>query len=270
MIAQNPVSSEAIADPPPAGGLIFIEQLAADRCQTAGVPVLLGINHELRKAVFFRPRCKLWGCPVCAQINRNLVIFRADHGAKLLAAQGHHLDFLTLTSHEKLGPDASLKVFPNAWPKLRKRATRAAGGLLYFSVPERHKNGRLHAHLIVTAALPKKWWKDNARACGMGFQSDVKEVEWLGGVGRYIGKYLTKTIEDADWPKGHRRYRTSKAWPKLPELESDPAWEFEKLAQDASISGEMADLQRKGYQIGMFAHDTAWAFVEGKLELVEE
>lgn len=232
--------------------------------------MLLGINHEQRKAVIFRPRCKLWACPACAQTNKNLVTFRADHGAKLLAAQGHDLTFLTLTSHEKLRPEASINVFPKAWGKLRDRASYAAGGMQYFSVPERHKSRRVHAHLIVTAVLSKKWWKDNARACGMGYQSDVQEVAWLGGVGFYIAKYVGKSITGGDWPKGYRRYRTSKGWPKLPDLESDPAWEFEKLPQDAAISHEMALLRRRGYTVALMSHDTAWDFVDGKIELTGE
>jgi hypothetical protein len=250
----------------PKGLDLLIEQLHADECQNVRTPLLKAVNSTIRKAVYFHPRCKLWSCPVCSQINKELWTWRAFDGTKkLLKDNGGSVEFLTLTSHEKLNAAASVDVWPDAWKKLYMRAKRRCPDMEYFAVPERHKSGRLHVHAIITAAMAKKWWKDAARACGMGYQADLQEVLQLGGVGSYVGKYLGKTLEYSNWKRGFRRVRTSQQWPKLPMLALPEGWHFQKLEERMPLQLEINSLQRRGYEVALMGHRTAWGFIGGEV-----
>ncbi|HEY9758875.1 MAG TPA: hypothetical protein V6C97_27145, partial [Oculatellaceae cyanobacterium] len=196
-------------------GLSNLEQLdAPTECTTPRRPFLRGVNHEERKAVFFQPRCKLWSCPYCAQVNRALWTARAYHGASVLAGDDEShpdvISFLTLTSNRKLGPDATMRVFSSAWIKLRHRAHRSASQGQYLLIPERHKDGRLHAHAVETFNLGQRWWKDNSAECGLGFMVEEEEARTPGGAAYYVAKYLAKSLGVQNWPKGWRRVRTSR------------------------------------------------------------
>lgn len=205
----------------PRSGLISsIEQFDGPiDCPNQHVPYLLGINHVAVKAVIFRPRCKMWSCPVCGRANAWLWAFRAEHGAHTLYDAGKTISFATITSHEKLTPQQTWWVAPRAWMKLQARIRRAAGPYEYYSVPEEQGSGDMHFHMLITVALGERWWKDNARECGFGYQNDEKEVWKEGGVTRYVVKYLGKSLEITTMPPRTRRVRTSRNWPKLPERE---------------------------------------------------
>jgi hypothetical protein len=253
--------------PVPQRGLdSLLEQVAENECKNPKVPILRGINHERKIAVFFRPRCGLWSCPQCAKINQEIWTWRASLGGRELAKEYGHVDFLTLTSHEKLDAAASVDVWPDAWDKLRKRAGYHGGELQYFAVPERHKSGRLHVHAIIAtrAQLPKKFWKNAARACGMGYQADSQEVENEGGVGGYVGKYLSKTLQYSNWARGFRRVRTSQGWPKLPSLPQEEGWNFETLPKDIALYDALIVASDLGYEVHMTGHKTAWKYVNEK------
>jgi hypothetical protein len=172
------------------------------------------------------------------------------------------LSFVTVTSHEKLNAKQSVKVLPNSWHKLSMRLRRRVKGLQYVTIPERHKSGRIHVHGIFDSVVGTRWWKDNARECGMGFQAEEDLVYSASGAGFYMGKYLFKQLSDERWAKNFRRIRTSLYYPKLPPLIRDSAWVFEPLASHADISSEAAFLQTKGYRVALADHATAWALVE--------
>lgn len=253
---------EALLSLPPQGLDVVIEQVAAKDCPNTRLPWLKAINHQSRKAVFFPPRCKLWSCPTCGEMNRELWTWRAAHGAKVLYDQGHHLEFVTLTSHEKLDAAGSIKVLPHAWHKVHHRLRRAAPAAQYFLVPEGHKNGRVHLHMITTAHLPKRWWKDAPRACGMGYQSDLQDVRSAGSVAAYIGKYLTKTLQFSNFGRGFRRVRKSQDWPELPELQQPPEWIIYRLPDYASLQGETKRLRQQGYTVATAGSSSAWGFID--------
>ena len=253
--------------PVPQRGLdSLLEQVGKNECKNAKTPILRGINHERKIAVFFRPRCAMWSCPECAQINKEMWTWRASLGGRLVAQEYGHIDFLTLTSHEKLGAEASVDVWPDAWDKLRLRLRYASDGYEYFAVPERHKSGRLHVHAIIAtrADLPKRWWKNAARASGMGYQADLQEVIHEGGVGGYVGKYLAKTLQYSNWKKGFRRVRTSQGWPKLPALPQEEGWNFETLPKDVSLYDALIVASDLGYETHLTGHKTAWKYVNEK------
>jgi len=245
------------------GGLSSIEQVhAPDTCSTPNRPFLRGVNHEEKRAIFFQPRCKLWSCPACAEINKSLWAVRAYSGAAQLAEQGIDISFLTLTSHEKLSAAASLAVWPDAWKKLRQRAYRASGGFQYLLIPEQHKDGRLHVHAIETAGLGKRWWKDNGRACGLGFMADEGIARTAGGAANYVVKYLSKSLAYTAWPKGFRRVRPSQKWPKMPELPELEGWYFEVLSPAENLSIAFDDMERAGYTVAILSHLQAWVYAK--------
>lgn len=153
---------------------------------------------------------------------------------------------------------------PKAWAKLRARAQRATGGMEYFAVPELHKSKKVHFHMIVTAKLTKKWWKDNGRECGFGFRNDAKEVYELGGVASYINKYLVKSLSVESVPKGTRRVRTSHGWPRAPDRDPDPDWTFSLVERDTNVEYLAQAYENMGFSVALAGSKSAWTYVEAK------
>lgn len=231
-------------------------------CDTPRRPWLMGVNLETKRAVAFKPRCKKWTCPACAEINRKLWGARTYFGAETLANEGKDVYFLTLTSHEKLDAAGSIKVWPQAWKTLRQRAVRWNGGQVfdYLMVPEKHKNGRLHVHLIETLGAGNRWWKDNARAAGLGYMVSEQVCGGAGFASFYVVKYLGKQLGDADWPANFRRVRVSHDWPALPEMEAVPGWHWRVIAADLQLDEELHRVQESGFSLHVLDHYTAWVY----------
>lgn len=243
------------------GGLdSFIEQFRASDCPNVHTPWLKAIDMNHGVAIFFRPRCKLWSCPVCGPINATLWAWRANLGTQQFTRSGR-VQFITLTSHEKLAAHASLAVLPDAWGKLQDRLRRAAKGQ-YLIVPEVHKNGRVHLHGLFTHDLPKRWFKNNARECGMGYQVDSQEVYSLGGVAAYVTKYLMKSVNEPQFAKGFRRVRTTRGWPKLPEKDPPSGLVFILFERGESIQGAYHEAVRAGYRVVIAGSKTAWKVLD--------
>lgn len=276
-----------------AGGFSSIEQFSEpESCTTPNRPFLRGVNHDERRAVFFRPRCKMWACPYCAEVNKKLWTFRAFHGAAVLSGtepllgnttnfasareefassqcaikpQDSLMSFLTLTSHRDLGPAASTAVFGSAWNNLLRRARHSGSQGQYFMVPERHKDGRLHAHAIETFNLGTRWWKDNAAEVGLGYIAEEAVARSAAGAAYYAGKYLAKSLDVATWPRGWRRVRTSRGWPKAPDKEQPPGWVWLPLPRDETLAAAWQRLEQIGYTVVLLDHDKAWNFVGGEI-----
>jgi len=256
-------SDFALVFHPPTGGLILsLEKVAANRCISRGRPVIKATNHEQKRAVFFRPRCKQWSCPTCGQINAERAVALAAHGSSVLSKdQGHVLTFVTVTSHERLSAGATLRVLPSAWPKLRKRIARSADNPAWLLIPELHEDGRVHLHGIVAAQLETRWLKDNARACGFGYMADAQIVQNVYEVVSYTAGYMGKTLQNSNFAKGFHRYRTAQHWPHLPELPEPPGWNFTLVARDSVLDDEVNRLADANYIVAVFDHATAWDFV---------
>jgi hypothetical protein len=222
----------------------------------------VGYNAQTLQAVLFRPRCKLWSCPYCAQVNTNLWAVRAYFGAQAYAEGGITISFLTLTSHEKLTPQQAMWVFPRAWKKLSQRARRAADQFSYLMVPEKTKKGVIHVHAIETSCLGTEWWSDNARASGMGYKSDESEVRTSQGSAAYVVKYLSKSLVVEDWPARFRRIRTSRDWPPLPELVSPVGWEFASIPLSEPLDQVYKRYEARGYDIRILSSALAWALID--------
>jgi hypothetical protein len=239
---------------------------AEDCCHTRNRPFMRGVNHETRKAVFFRPRCGMWDCPSCAEDNKGMWAVRAFHGVEVLAKtltepQGNLISFLTLTSHPNLSATASLLVFPHAWSQLRKRARRSAPQGQFLMVLERHKDARIHAHAIETFNLSTRWWKDNSAECGLGYIAEEEELRSAGGGAFYTVKYITKSLNGLPWPKGTHRVQTSRGWPKLPPLSGAEDWLFSTLARREALADAVDRLEQLGYDVVVCTHKEAWRIV---------
>lgn len=249
------------------GGLISLEQVTVSNCTAPNRPHLVARNSSTKSAVFFRPRCKLWSCKFCAKVNSDLWQMRVTFGCQQFIEQGHELSFVTFTSHEKLSAQQTLKVLPHSWHKLSMRLRRKVKGLKYVVIPERHHDERVHIHGIFLAGASKRWWKDNARSCGMGYQAEENAVYSPSGAGFYIGKYLAKQLSDARWAKGFRRVRTSLHFPKLPTLDRHPDWVFEPVPATDSLGDATKFLSARGWRVALADHATAWALLDKLSEL---
>jgi len=213
-------------------------------CKKAGL--LIGWDMVARRALVTRADCDSWNCPECAARMAENWKMRAMIGVRQYIAAGLHVDFITITSHEKL-PDfaATERVWREAWPVLYAALKRRAIKLEYFIVPEQHKDGRMHIHALWTADVTQKWLKDNARKRGLGYQCKRKPVlDPLNAV-RYVGKYIGKSLGE-DVPKRFRRVRVSQGWPEIP-LPITPLvglrWEY--ISSNGALAVVMAECQAK-------------------------
>jgi len=187
-------------------------------CNRAGL--LVGWDYAEKRALFTRADCDSWRCPECAKRITSNWILRAQIGTHQLIDHGERVDFVTITSHEKLKTfEQTLHVWRDAWPVLYAVLKRKKPTLQYFLVPEKHEDGRLHFHALWNAGVKKRWLKDNARWRGFGYECDVSPVTTVLTATRYVTKYVGKSLGD-DVPPRFRRVRVSNSWPELPVPES--------------------------------------------------
>jgi len=241
--------------------------------------VMLATNPTAKQAIYFYPRCKMWSCPHCAKKNAAMWAYRLRDNAASLVDSGYTLWFVTVTSHERLTNLAqTLWVWPQSWKKLQARVRYANIEFIYAAIPEQHvKGSRLHFHLITNvgweAVQSKKtgdWyskkWRDNARACGLGYKIDVKPIEDVDEVISYVCKYMAKDLGKNEWPDGFRRARLSRSWPKRKPVNL-PDWNFSTIEPE-DIDFSSRQLARSGYALEMngdiliFESDDAWGVID--------
>lgn len=218
-------------------------------CEAYNRPYLKACDNTTQTVYFIRPDCKSWSCQPCAA--RRAAVWRhvASYGGDALLAQGLGLSFVTLTSHEVVrSVTAGVAVWRKSWPKLSARWRRRAPGAQYFYVGEQKKAMNFHVHMVTSADIQTRWYKDNARACGMGYEA--KAVPVTSGIecGGYCTKYLVKAIAVEGWPKYWRRINTSRNWPKPEEPETPYDWT--NLGDDVlRVKFSMAVYARLGWTI---------------------
>lgn len=237
-------------------------------CKLAGL--LIGWDTVARRALVTRADCDSWACPECALRMREQWVLRAQIGVRQYIGAGLHVDFITITSHEKLPDFASTeRVWSKAWPVLYAALKRRSSKFQFFIVPEKHKDGRMHVHALWTANVTQKWIKDNARKRGLGYQAKARPVSDALLAVRYVGKYVGKSL-GGDVPKRFRRVRVSQGWPKIPQPITPTValrWEYcgtngalAMVYQEATAKGyEMIDLETGAYfddvDLGKIVHD---------------
>lgn len=183
-------------------------------CKLAGL--LIGWDTVAKRALVTRANCDSWACAECAGRMAEKWVLRAQIGVRQFVSNGDVVDFITITSHEKLTSfEATQRVWREAWPVLYSAIKRHNRDFQFFIVPEKHKDGRMHVHALWTAGVTTKWLKDNARKRGLGYQAKVKKVESAGAAIKYVTKYVGKSLGD-DVPKRTKRVIVSRKWPKIP------------------------------------------------------
>lgn len=230
-------------------------------CKAENRPYLYGLTEE-NELVWFRPDCGLWSCPECAVANKNRWALRIEHGVTVYKLRGETFYFMTLTSHENLKTfESTLAVWSDAWPKLYAKMKRQQSELHYASLPEKHKDGRLHMHILINCGFGVKmsrngryyssWLKDNARKSGLGFMADIQPLQNSILAAWYVTKYVSKSLEAGDWPRYLRRVRVSNNWPELP-----VGLDFEPLEVNYNVAIEkpqflaiLARFEASGYKI---------------------
>lgn len=196
-------------------------------CTKTNRPYMVAYDSASGRAFVFRPDCKCWNCQPCANRQRDRWGARTFVGLEYYMAAGLDFRFVTLTSHERLITlSQTLQVWPKAWNKLQNKVRRAFSPWIYILVPERHRDGRLHVHMISSANYGSRWWKDNARASGLGYMAEEAEFKDKEAnparASAYCLKYLDKSMGVLQWPRSFRRIRTSQQFPELPTPDGNP------------------------------------------------
>jgi len=196
-------------------------------CDRAGL--LIGWDDANKRALVSSANCDTWECPECAKRMSENWGMRAYMGARRIQAQGDQLDFITITSHEKLTTfEICEHVWSTAWNSLYQAIKRQKPNFQYMIVPEKHKDGRMHVHALWNAGVSKKWLKDNARKRGLGYQCEIIHIADTGHVAKYITKYIGKSLGD-NMPPHFRRVRVSNDWADIPQptaKSNDLRWEY--------------------------------------------
>lgn len=196
-------------------------------CKRAGL--LVGWDDSSRRALVTWANCDSWDCSDCKVRMAERWALRAELGVRELLAQGDVLDFVTITSHEKLRDfEATERVWRVAWQALYHALKRQKLSLEYMIVPEKHKSGRMHVHALWNAGVSERWLKNNARKRGLGYQCKIIPISNSGFAQKYITKYVGKDLGE-EVPPHFRRVRVSQGWAEIPDPVSATCglrWEF--------------------------------------------
>ena len=103
--------------------------------------------------------------------------------------------------------------------KWLKRMTRKYGTFNYLAVPERHKSGQIHWHVMTGVFEPElidsgKKWKNkviyNCPEWEYGF-TNVQRVRSKKRIANYVSKYITKDLMDSPARKHKKKYWASRS-----------------------------------------------------------
>jgi hypothetical protein len=235
----------------------WLERLALEACRQCrkdNRPFLTAVEHEDKQAYLMRVSCKMWDCPACSARNAKRWIARIiNHVNHAESENGWQM--FTLTAHRNADNEyKSIVNLRTGWKKLYNRMLYEFGVTSYVKVWERHKNKRFHLHgLVDNDTIDKRWLKQNAVECGMGYQVDIHSVDNAGQVAGYIAKYFMKGEAAAaePFPKNLRRIEVSRNWIKLPEKLTDRTFQW--------IINQTRDGQLR----------TAFGFKQNKYEIID-
>lgn len=191
-------------------------------CKNPASPYLVGLSRTERKAVVIKSDCDSWECEECAKKKQAQWCARAILGLQQIQSRGITSNFVTITSAEWSKSFAQgAAAFPRAWSKLYARLKRKNPALMYLLIVEAgKKTGHFHAHFLTDAQQNVRWYKNNARAVGLGYQAKVEKIEDRGKVAAYVAKYIGKSLGGDKLPRHFRRVRCSQNWSTLAQLEN--------------------------------------------------
>lgn len=191
-------------------------------CSNPQSPYLVGLAHDGKQAIVFKADCDTWECEECQIKKRSRWIARAVLGLMTITSQSQTSMFVTITTAAWYKePAAAIAAFPPAWNKLYNRLKRRNNGLMYLLTIEfGKKTSHMHAHFLTNATQNERWYKDNAYACGFGFQAKVEPVETDDKAAAYVSKYIGKSLAGHKLPPKFKRVRCSQNWTPLAQLEN--------------------------------------------------
>jgi len=236
-----------------------------------GIAIKSEVTSENKK-LLSRLRCKSWSCPFCASGNRaRWQAFLLDVLPAISEVWSFHT--ITLPSWVRENDDfddeqrtlASLSLIRANWDKLMKRVKRQLGAnVQYFRVFEKHWDGVLHVHFLLSHWIPDdelkishgsynakkdtwnnhysywRWLKDNAPECGFGFMTSSENLIEAKAATGYVTKYMTKEdyfVTDMLSKYRVRRFQSSQGlgsqenWGK-----SEDFWEIRSFIDGGMIS----------------------------------
>lgn len=174
-------------------------------------PIVLTNQDSEEMNVLLRPRCKMWTCPYCSEINRR--VWRRHLKTKLSCAPLNSLEwsFSTLTLPEYVHEMeteidrlfGSIRFIRNQWDRTMKTLKRQYGRFEYVRVLESHKSLALHVHLLASIHFDDLIERDKFHQ-SPAFQKIFESYEWgftdtrhmengVTGTVNYVTKYMTKT-----------------------------------------------------------------------------
>lgn len=214
-------------------------------CTRAGI--LVGWDEAMARALVARANCDSWLCDECRQRMAERWALRAEMGARAIIRRGEPLDFVTITSHERLSDFAATeRVWRSAWATLYAALKRRTPTLEYMIVPEKHKSGRMHVHGLWNAGVNTRWLKDNARKRGLGFECKIVPVDVSGRAQKYVVKYVGKSLGN-DVPAHFRRVRVSAQWVDIPPAATGlEALRWEYIGTNGALAIVYEECQAKG------------------------
>jgi hypothetical protein len=191
-------------------------------CSNPAAPYLVGFAKVGSRAVVFKGNCDKWECDECSVKKQAQWTARAIIGCQKITSLGTTSRFVTVTTAEWYKNSAeAIAAFPRAWNKLYCRLKRKNPELMYLLTIEfGKKTGHMHAHFLTNATQNERWYKDNARSCGMGFQAKVEDINSDGKAAAYVSKYIGKSLGGHSLPPHFRRVRCSQNWAALAQLEA--------------------------------------------------
>jgi len=157
--------------------------------------------------------CDQWKCDSCRRSLAHRWAQRVRYGMALWPGSAYHLT-LTLPGRVRT-PAFGFLVLKSAWKNYRQNMLRSLGEFDYAAFVELHPQrlGIAHFHIIALQKCPERV-KDFAHHAGFGYEATEDGVAgWKAAY--YVSKYTSK--QGADMPKGFRRVRTCRRWPKLPD-----------------------------------------------------
>lgn len=191
--------------------------MTVSKCESYYRPVLVGTVLDQPVRYLYQPRCKMWTCSYCGRENSLLWSAKIRAGIEQYQQNGFaDWSMITFTmSRYTRGFENSIAKWPKCWSKISSRIRRLVPGVRYVLIPEQHQDGTLHTHSLFSGKISNTWISKNCHTCGLGYKSKSKAMYSAFGAGKYVTKYLVKSMTANEWPARFRRIRTSQGWPLL-------------------------------------------------------
>ena len=164
------------------------------------------VKNEKDRITFYPLRCKCWHCPECHKARTARLIDEARSGKPNI--------FITLTSRKRPNwtPEYAARRLAAAFRIIRAEYLREHGthSWPFLCVFEKTKKGWPHLHIVGRVQwIDQKWLSKRMGDLTDSPIVDVRRVEGISKVARYIAKYIAKHPTRF---RGTKRYWRSRDW----------------------------------------------------------